>query len=291
MLKKWYREYLSLLKMIEVEEILDLIFYRPLAFILVKTVQRTNVTPNQITFVAIIWALIGAVLYTENFLILSGIFFILYDVFDCADGMVARLKKNGTPLGRVIDGFADYIATIAAYLAIGFGFANNTTNPQLYWGLIVLAGASNIFHAISLDYYRNRYLDYALDRKSTFEEDLKEYREDYNKLKETPGHYFSKLLYVIYFAYSKLQAKLTAKKDVELKKVYKKEAFLKANKVPIKLWTFIGPTTEWTLLLVCVMTGKLEIFIWGMIIVLNIYAIIMHLFQSYIDSKTEKINL
>jgi phosphatidylglycerophosphate synthase len=291
MLKKWYGEYLSLLKMIEVEEILDLIFYRPLAFILVKLLQKTNVTPNQITFVAIIWSLIGAVLYTKHFLILAGIFFILYDVFDCADGMVARLKHNGTPLGRVIDGFADYIATIAAYLAIGFEFAENSSDPQLYWGLLALAGASNIFHAVSLDYYRNRYLDYAFDRKSTFAEDLAEYRNDYKKLKANGGHYFSRLLYVIYFAYSKLQSKLTAKKDIELKKIYKKEEFLKINKVPIKLWTFIGPTTEWTFLLLCVITGRLEIFIWGMIIVFNAYAIFMHIFQTYIDSKIEKVIL
>ena len=288
MIKSWFNEYKNSLKMVEVEEILDLIFYRPLAFLVVKLLYRTNLTPNQITFAAILWAIAGAILFVNHYVILAGIFFILYDVFDCADGMIARLKKNGSPLGRVIDGFADYIATGAAYLAIGFGFAENSSNPQFYWTLTLLAAASNIFHAISLDYYRNRYLDYAFDRKSLLGEDLSEHKKAYNELNRQRGKYFSKILYKIYFVYSKLQLKLTVKGRDKSEKIYDKNDFLETNKLAIRLWTFIGPTTELTFFVVTAMTGTLEYYLWGMILPLNIFAILLHVFQRYVNLITRK---
>ncbi len=288
MIKRWFNEYKSSLKMVEVEEILDLVFYRPLAFIVVKILYRTNLTPNQITFAAIIWAVIGAVLFVKEYVILAGIFFILYDVFDCADGMVARLKKNGTPIGRVVDGFADYIATGAAYLAIGFGFAGHSSHPQFYWILTIAAAASNIFHAVSLDYYRNRFLDYAFDRNSLLGDDLAEHLEAYNDIKDKPGNYFAKLLYKIYFVYSKIQLKLTVKQTDNVGKIYDKKDFLERNKFILRLWTFIGPTTELTFFIITAMTGTIEYYLWGMVTFLNIYAILLHITQFHINSITDK---
>ncbi len=289
MMRNWFREYKNSLKLIDVEEVLDLLFYRPLAFLFVKIIYRFNVTPNQITILAIISAVVGAILFVQNYIIVAGILLILYDVFDCADGMVARLKKNGTPLGRIIDGFADYIATGAAYLAIGFGFASKSDSPSYFWVLTLLSAASNIFHAISLDYYRNRYLDYYFNRKSLLGDDLKEHLAEYERLKIQEGKYFSKLMYKIYFLYSKLQLKITVKENAKTAKIFRKDDFLKKNKLMIRLWTFIGPTTEWSFLIIALVTNSLEYYFVGMIVVLNIYAIFLHLAQTYINGKTEKV--
>lgn len=61
----WYSEYKKSLKSIEVEEIFDLFFYRPLAFILVKIIYPTNITPNQLTIGAIIMGIIGGIFYAK----------------------------------------------------------------------------------------------------------------------------------------------------------------------------------------------------------------------------------
>ena len=55
------REYKNSLKAIEIEEILDLVFYRPLAFFFVKLIYKTNITPNQLTLAAMFIGLIGDV--------------------------------------------------------------------------------------------------------------------------------------------------------------------------------------------------------------------------------------
>ncbi len=46
----------------------------------------------------------------------------LYNIIDCSDGQLARLKKNGTHTGRIIDGSADYITAAFVFIGLGIGF-------------------------------------------------------------------------------------------------------------------------------------------------------------------------
>ena len=169
-------EYKKSLKLREVEEVIDLIFFRPFATLLVKLLYRTNITPNQVTWIALLIGITGTLLFiqgTPEAFFIGAICLIIYDVFDCADGQLARLKGTGTLTGRIVDGFADYVVAVFTYLGIGFGFASNTDNPGFWWMLTVLAGFSNAIHSIAVDYYRNQFMDYTLERDSLLDEDMK----------------------------------------------------------------------------------------------------------------------
>lgn len=50
----WYKEYLASLKTLETEELIDLVVFRPLGFLVVKGVKKTTITPNQLTIAALI---------------------------------------------------------------------------------------------------------------------------------------------------------------------------------------------------------------------------------------------
>ena len=52
-------EYKQGLKSVAVEELFDLVFYRPLAFLFVKLVYRTGVTPNQLTLLSMVFGVLG----------------------------------------------------------------------------------------------------------------------------------------------------------------------------------------------------------------------------------------
>ncbi|MCB9248946.1 MAG: CDP-alcohol phosphatidyltransferase family protein [Ignavibacteriales bacterium] len=286
----WLQEYKSSLKLIEVEELFDLIFYRPLAFIFVKIIYSTNLTPNQITTLALIIGMIGGVVISFNtysYLIIAAILLIIYDVLDCSDGQLARLKKNGTPAGRILDGVADYFVTISVYLGIGFGFANDSNNPVFYWVLLVLAGASNIVHAIALDYYRNRFLDYATNRESLLGDDLKEFEDEYKTLRAHGGNYFQLFILWIYLKYSNLQLKASKNSSETIQKKYDSKDFYKKNKTIMHLWTYIGPTSELTFIIFTALINRLDIYLIGMITFVNIYAIILFFVQHKIDGSTK----
>lgn len=279
-----FREYKNSLKSIEIEEILDLVFYRPLAFLFVKAIYKTNLTPNQVTGLALAFGLIADLFFTfgDYFsLIMAAIFLIIYDVLDCADGQLARLKKNGTPVGRIIDGVADYIVTILAYIGIGLGYSQYAENTLLFWFIIIAAGLSNAFHAISVDYFRNRFIDITQDRTNILQDGLDEFKKEYERLTSLPGKYFQKLIIRLYLRYSAVQTNVSSTKTDK----FEPEEYYIANKKIIHFWTYLGPTTQLTFLIICSFINRLELYLWGMIIVGNSYAMLLHILQRKIDTQ------
>ena len=287
----WFTEYKKTLKMVEVEEYFDLFFYRPLAFLLVKIVYHTNITPNQITLTAIAFGITSGCLYalgTPFYFSLGALFFALYNIIDCSDGMLARLKKNGTNAGRIVDGLADYISTAAVFIGIGIGFADHQSNPGYWWMLLVVTAVSNIIQSALVDYYRNRFLDYVLQRKSTFEEGLQAFREEYEAIKGQRGKWLDRIIISSYFKYSALQRRLVSKKKKE--KLFKAnpEDYYKKNKIAVRFWVMIGPTAQITVQMICSVINRFDIFCWTMIIGFNAIAAIMWVVQRNIDKSFKK---
>jgi len=282
------QEYKISLKKIEVEEIFDLYFYRPLAFLLVKAIYNTNITPNQLTVISMIFGIIGGISYSfgnHKAYITGAIFYLLYNVVDCSDGQLARLKKNGTTVGRILDGVADYVVSVALYFGIAFGFANNSSNPLLMWLLTAVAGFSNAIQSGLLDYYRTRYLDYVLNRVSILDEGLKVFEDEFERLKNIKGRYFDKAIIWIYLKYSAVQQRVTNPKpeQEEIKTHISAEEYAKKNRWLIRLWTFLGPTTQWTFLIITSFINRIDIYLLGILVIGNILAIIFYFLQYKAD--------
>ncbi len=285
-----YQEYTSSLKKIEVEEYFDLYFYRPLAFILVKAIYNTSITPNQLTVISMVFGIVGGFFYslgTHTSFIIAAVLILIYNVVDCSDGQLARLKKNGTAVGRILDGIADYVVSFAAYLGIALGFANNSSNPLLWWIITIAAGLSNALQSGFLDFYRNRYLDYVLNRVSVLDDGLKAFEIEFERLKKVKGRYFDKAVIWIYLWYSTVQQKLTNpnSKQENINHSVSAEDYSKKNRWLIRLWTFLGPTTQWTFLIVTSLFNRLDIYLLGILVVGNILAIILYAIQSKVDKS------
>lgn len=283
------QEYKSSLKKIEVEEIFDLYFYRPLAFLLVKGVYHTSITPNQLTVISMIFGVIGGFFYsvgTHHAFIIGAILILLYNVFDCSDGQLARLKKNGTAVGRILDGIADYVVSVAVYFGIAFGYANSSSYPVQWWLITAAAGFSNAIQAGLLDFYRTRYLDYVLNRVSVLDEGMKIFEDEFERLKRVKGRYFDKAVIWIYLKYSHIQQKVTGPKIEEKNKpeISSKE-YEKNNRWLIHLWTFLGPTTQWTFLFITSFLNRIDIYLLGILVLWNILAIVFYILQSRADYK------
>ena len=283
-----FHEYKSSLKKIEVEELFDLYFYRPLAFLLVKAVYSTNITPNQLTVISMIFGVLGGICYsfgTHKAFMFGAVLYLLYNVVDCSDGQLARLKKNGTTIGRILDGVADYVVSVALYFGIGFGYANNSSNPFLIWLLTAAAGISNAIQSGLLDYYRTRYLDYVLNRVSILDDGLKVFEDEFERLKKIKGRYFDKVIIWIYLQYSAIQQKVTNPKPEQekIKAHISAEEYSKKNRLLIRLWTLLGPTTQWTFLIITSFLNRIDIYLLGIFVVGNILAIIIYFFQSKSD--------
>lgn len=151
--------YQASLKHPDVEEPIDLWFYRPMGFRLALLGRRFHWTPNQITVASIFLGIgCGLLCYPQQWwLNLLGIFLlVLADICDSADGQLARLTRQYSPLGRILDGAAGDVWFIVIYFAIFF----RLFPVWGWWGLAlgIVAGLSHRQQAALADYYRQIHL-------------------------------------------------------------------------------------------------------------------------------------
>jgi len=288
-----FAEYRKSLKLVEVEEILDLYLYRPLAFVLVKAIYRTNITPNQITVFSLFVGVLAGVAFGLGYraaVIAGALLYALCIVLDCADGQLARLKKNGTRLGRILDGLIDYIVTLALYLGLGFGFASKAEHPVVMWLVLAATGASNVFHSITLDYYRSRFLEHVQGSVSrTEEDDALSFQKELDVLRTKKGKFFMKAAIKNYLRYLNFQKKMTLQREeTASRKKFDREEFSGRNRAAMRGWTFLGSSTGGTLLIVSALIGRIDFFLWGLIVVGNIWAAVMFLIQNRVDKSLSK---
>lgn len=95
---------------------------RPLAAVLVAALEKTRVTPNQITFAAFGLALLSAclLLFLPGYwgILLAILVYELSYVLDCADGMLARLRGVASPAGHLLDFLMDELKAFALLAAV-----------------------------------------------------------------------------------------------------------------------------------------------------------------------------
>jgi phosphatidylglycerophosphate synthase len=283
---RWFSEYKQSLKMAEVEEAIDLFFYRPLAFLLVKSIYKTKITPDQLTIGAMVLGLTGGFFYAfglRQTSIAGAIFYILFIVFDCSDGQLARLKKNGTKIGRLLDGIADYIVVAAIYIGFAIGYAEKGRQPFTLLVVLALSGLSITIQSLLVDYYRTRFLDIVLNHTNTFKDGINEYRTEYLKLKKQKGKWLERNIILIYLFYSKVQRSVIGKRKRESPINVSTQDYYKKNRAMIRLWLIMGPSAIRTWLIVCSFIGRFEIYFWITIVVFNILALILGVIQHQID--------
>lgn len=282
-------EYKSTIKGFYVEEIMDLVFYRPISFFLVKLCYPYPITPNQLSVLAMSLGLAAGLLFAlgsyESFII-GGLLFAVANVIDCSDGMLARLKKNGTLTGRIVDGVVDYVVSISLYVGLAVGLQNAIEldlielrfSPFL---LCAIAGASNIISSGVTDHFRNRYLTYVCGKEVLPQVELQSFRREMKKLKKQKGRYLDKFMVWVYIVYTQSQLGHDPKPVVR----YDAEEYKKYNRWLLLLWNLIGPTTHISVLVVSAILFRPMIFFVYGILFANTWILILYPIQWWVNSK------
>jgi hypothetical protein len=243
------REFSSSLKNPWAEELSDLFLFRPVAFIVVKLfLYPLPITPNQVSFLAMASGIASGILFTGGdrlHFFLGAVFYGMANVLDCCDGMIARLKKNGTLTGRIVDGCIDYIIGIAVYggFAMGLHKAVHSCGLQLpcnAWLLMILAGISFIAHAVMSDKFRNAFLVQTQRPNESCENEFEKFKKELVQLERQKGHLFDKTLIRLYLRYLQLQSgRLNRTNDPQLSTKPQK-----TSATMVVLWNLIGPSTH-----------------------------------------------
>lgn len=158
-------DYRRSLKSLDTEEGIDLAFYRPIGYRWAMLAARFGVSPNAITIAAIFLGIGAGVLFyfPELWINVIGMLLLVWaNSFDSADGQLARLTKQYSRIGRILDGLCGDFWFAAIYLAIIFREIHYSsffsTHHWVIWVLAVVTGISHAKQAAMADYYRQFHL-------------------------------------------------------------------------------------------------------------------------------------
>lgn len=158
-------QYLQSLKSLDTEEGIDLVFYRPIGYAWACLAKKLGVTPNAITIASIFLGIgAGVAFYFSDLWInVIGMLLLVWaNSFDSADGQLARMTKQYSRLGRILDGLSGDFWFAAIYVAICL--RENVTSDffmshhWVIWTIAVVSGICHAKQAAMADYYRQFHL-------------------------------------------------------------------------------------------------------------------------------------
>ncbi|EJX04944.1 CDP-alcohol phosphatidyltransferase [gut metagenome] len=177
----------------DTEEWLDIHFTRPLGLLWAKFFNSFGVHPNVITILSIFLGVAAGVLfYFDNLLYnVIGILLLVWaNLYDSADGQLARMTGKKTRWGRILDGFAGDLWFFAIYVAICLRLMGQPMPflPEYQWGIwiwLLSSLAGFICHAKQCqlsDYYRNIHLYFLKGESGSELDNFKKLREEFHSL-------------------------------------------------------------------------------------------------------------
>ncbi len=223
----------------ELEEFADYYFFRRLSSWLVPVLAFLKLSPNQVTFLALVAGFVAAFFYFKGFFLLGSLSLLAAVVLDCADGMLARYTRSYHPLGKIIDGTCDFFWTVAIWSCLYFGRHLEPYAPTYLFYLMFSAGALIPLHCWTFESVKSRYLS-LLDPQPagmlmSAEESWKKYHQSFHQKK-----YFEAFFYLLLAGYQKIFAPVGG---VTLTESERRKAF-EVLKAPLRLWTFCGEGTH-----------------------------------------------
>ena len=162
-MKNWLASYKSTLK--DLEDVLDLVFNRFPAYLIVRIAAPLKISPNALTAMSFLLTCLATWSYGRGRLGQAALFIYLKVVFDCSDGQLARYAKITSPHGR----FYDEVADISGQFLLMGGIGYEMMRMGFSWPVFLSLCASLFFLGADITIFQNFRTYYARtydDRKA-----------------------------------------------------------------------------------------------------------------------------
>ena len=125
-----------------IEEWADTHFFRPIGLRIARASFPTRISPDQITMAALVFGLGAAWLCYYNDVALNALgaaLFVVSDIFDSADGQLARMRGSSTRFGKILDGLSDGARFATLYILL---IVRVIHTSDLAWWIVVPVGVA-----------------------------------------------------------------------------------------------------------------------------------------------------
>jgi phosphatidylglycerophosphate synthase len=128
-------------------------FFRPIVLLIAKGFERVGFTPNQVTFLGLIFSLLAFVAISLDLPVLYGVLVFFSGLLDGVDGALAKITDQTSPKGGLLDSLSDRYSDFI--LILGFSFWRGHSNfyfllPFNLWVIISLVGFIMVSYTRSL---------------------------------------------------------------------------------------------------------------------------------------------
>jgi phosphatidylglycerophosphate synthase len=287
----------SLLKSREVEDPVNLYVHRPLAYAFCWAVFRTPITPNQVTFLALLVGLAAGAMWVwgaPGAMIAGGVLLWASAILDGADGILARAKNMQSDFGRALDGSADMIVAVATVLpALYHVFLQVDFNP------IYVVGAPaaillTVFHLFAYDFYKESYLRMTRPNGGGEGEDVQAVEAKLEAGRAEMGPITRLAVTQVLIPVMRSQTRIVSLTNpLALREgrrfVHNEETariYRAHNAGPMRLWAVISLAPHSYLMAICGMADRLDIYFWLRLVGMNVVFAIVLLWQRRATERT-----
>jgi len=190
----------------ELEGWIDIYFYRKVGFQLARLFAALGLTPTTVSAIGCICGVTAGHFYYYRDLRLNIFGMLLHvaaNVFDNADGQLARLTNQTTRMGRLIDGVADHLVWLSVYFHLALR-CGSEGSPLAIAVLALAAGLSHGCQAAAADYCRSGYLYFVRGRARANLDSSAELRSEFQRLR-WPNQPWQKVLLAFYLNFTSQQ--------------------------------------------------------------------------------------
>jgi phosphatidylglycerophosphate synthase len=267
-------------KMRDVEGVIDLYFYRRVAFRLAQLFARLKLTPAAVTVLGGICGIVAGHLYFYPDLATNAVGMVLHvfaNTLDNADGQLARLLNQRSRMGRVLDSVFDHLIFLSIYVHLGLRALVGGAPPAIVL-LVLAAGISHALQGAAADYFRSAYLYFAKGRSGADWDSTADLRADFQEL-DWKHQGWNKLLLALYLNFTRqqelLSPRLRALRAIVVNNFQNgipeplRHSFRERARPYLRAWGLLMTNTRMLLLFLFLIIGRPTGFFWLELTALN----------------------
>ena len=285
----------SVVKSNDVEDPVNVYVHRTLAYLFVKSIFRTRITPNMITLSTIVIGIIAGSAFiwgTPAAMFVGGICLWAAAILDGADGILARAKDLQSEFGRALDGSADVLVAVFTVFPAFYHIWVTYHNPY-HLLLMVVALGSTVIHLAVYDFYKESYLRGTRLGKGGEGHDADKIAETVEAARAKGPVVQMAMKYILVPHLMRQKAIINwinphawrlsqvLQSDDQTAKIYRKE-----NLWSMRLWALVSLAPHSYLMAICAMFNRLDIYLFIRVFLINGIFLVATVWQRQATCRT-----